>query len=319
MARPDLSSNSSFSTLLWGLQTAVDSTSLGEFKICPRRYYYSIICGYQPRQTSVHLTFGLLMHSSRERYYHARFDGASHEDAVASTVLWALKATWIKELGRGWSSGSPTKNRLTLVRSLVYYLDKYGEGDPLETLQLDNGKPAVELSFRFDIGHKAGSTGESILLCGHLDRMVRLNDEIYISDLKTTEHGLDAGYFSKFSPDNQFSLYVLAGQIAFSQPAKGLIVDALQVIGSDTRFQRGLVQRDAQQIEEFVDDTRQWLGQMESCAVQGKWPQNDKSCGLYGGCAFRSICSKSPASRQMWLDSEFKQRVWNPLDRRGDI
>jgi hypothetical protein len=34
--------NTSFSKLLPGMQVAIDSTSLGAFKTCPRYYYYNI-------------------------------------------------------------------------------------------------------------------------------------------------------------------------------------------------------------------------------------------------------------------------------------
>lgn len=315
---PDtLTSNGAFSRILPGFQTAVDSTSLGEFKTCPRKYYYTIICGYQPEFQSVHLTFGLLMHEARERYYAARASGSDHENALDVAIEWGLKATWDTHLRRPWL-GSNTKNRDTFLRSIVWYLDKYGDNDPLETVILRSGKPAVELSFQFDSGYVSAS-GENVSLCGHIDRLVRLNDEIYVSDLKTTEHQLDPSFFKRFSPDNQFSLYTLAGQIVFDQPAKGLIVDALQVIVSETRFLRKDVPRSHATLDEWLAGTRYWIGQMEECAETGEWPQNDKSCGLYGGCPFRTICSKSPDSRQIWLDTEFKKRVWDPTVKRGDI
>lgn len=315
---PELSSNGSFSKAQPGFQIAVDSTSLGAFKECPRKYYYSIIWGYQPAQLSVHLTFGLLMHEGRERYYQSRSQGLQHDEALDAAVEWGLKVTWNKELKRPWVSGSPEKNRNTFLRSLIWYLDKYGDNDPLETVILRSGKPAVELSFQFDSGFYSHE-GERVTLCGHIDRLVRLNDEIYVSDLKTSKHQLDAGFFKKFSPDNQFSLYVLSGQIAFEKPTKGLILDALQVIVTDTRFQRGMIDRSASQLEEWLDDQQFWIGQMETAAQLQKWPQNDKSCGLYGGCQFREVCSKSPASRQQWLASDFRRRVWDPTVKRGDI
>ncbi len=314
----ELLDNGAFSKIQPGFQTSVDSTSLGTFKECPRKYYYSIIWGYQPVQQSVHLTFGLLMHSGREIYYHARSSGKDHDESLDLAVEWGLKVTWNRELSRPWISNSSEKNRNTFLRSLIWYLDRYGENDPLETVILRNGKPAVELSFQFDSGFTSAG-GERVQLCGHIDRVVRLNDEIYISDLKTSKHQLDGRFFKQFSPDNQFSLYVLAGQIAFEQEAKGLILDALQVIVSDTRFQRGMIERSTAQLEEWLADCHWWIGQMEAAAQQQWWAQNDKSCGLYGGCPFREVCSKSPSSRQKWLGAEFKRRVWDPTVKRGDI
>lgn len=174
------------------------------------------------------------------------------------------------------------------------------------------------MSFQFDSGY-VSSQGENVSLCGHIDRLVRFNDEIYVSDLKTTKYTLAPSFFKRFSPDNQFSLYTLAGQLVFEQKAKGLIVDAMQVIVSETRFQRGFVERTSAQLDEWLDSTHYWVGQMEQCAETQSWPQNDKSCDLYGGCPFRSVCAKSPDSRQIWLDTEFKKRIWDPTVKRGDI
>jgi hypothetical protein len=314
----ELFDNGSFSKIQPGLQVAVDSTSLGTFKECPRKYYYSIIWGYQPVHQSVHLTFGLLLHKGREIYYSARSKSASHDDALDEALEWGLKVTWNSSLKRPWISNSSEKNRHTFLRSLIWYLDKYGENDPLETVILKDGSPAVELKFEFDSGFMSQG-GERVRFCGWLDRLVKVNSEIYVSDLKTSKHQLDGNFFKKFSPDNQFSMYSSAGQIVFEQPTRGLILDGLQVIVTDTRFQRGMVDRSPQYLEEWLDGQHFWLSQMESCAQQQKWPQNDKSCGNYLGCEFREVCSKSPASRQTWLNSEFKRRVWDPTAKRGDI
>src|ERR1700677_4105439 len=94
-------SNSSFSKTLPGLQLGVDSTSLGEFKQCPRKYFYSIIQGWQPKRTSVHLTFGILLHSAREVYDKACATGAKHEDALEATGEWGMRRTWDAGLRRG--------------------------------------------------------------------------------------------------------------------------------------------------------------------------------------------------------------------------
>lgn len=310
--------NSSFSKALPGLQTAVDSTSLGVFKTCPRKYYYSIIMGYRLHTESVHLTFGIWMHQGVESYARLRLQGQSHDDCVAEIVHQVLKWTWNSELKRPWISDHKNKNRLTLVRTLVWYLDHHKD-DPLQTITLASGRPAVELSFSFDSGFKTLTTDEPILFCGHLDRMVNLNGLPYIVDLKTTEHTISPSFFAKFTPDNQFSMYTLAGRVAFGIPVQAIIVDAAQVAVGFSTFDRHLVQRDESTVAEWQRDTRQWLEQMEYCATQEQWPMNDKSCHQYGGCEFREICSKAPGSRQLWLDKEYKRSMWDPLIRRGDI
>lgn len=317
----DTSNNTSFSAHLPGLQLATDSTSLGAYKTCPKLYYYSIICGWKPKSESVHLTFGLLLHKAREVYEHAKAQGLSHDDALDKVLDTVLRLTWVKELKRAWISGDSSKNRLTLLRSIIWYLDKYGENDALQTVILADGKPAVELNFRFDSGYTYGSTGERVMFCGYLDRLAQWNDDFYVPDIKSTYHAIDPSFFSKFTPDSQFSMYTLAGKIAFAVPAKGVILDAVQVLVGGTRFQRALVARTESQNQEWLEDSWQVLWEMEQSVISGHWRQNDKAChNQYGRpCDFREVCQRPKEAREKWLAAAYTKRVWDPLQKRGDI
>ena len=319
MTSLDTSHNSSFSRELPGLQLAIDSTSLGEFKLCPRRYYYSIVLGYQPRAESVHLKFGILLHQAREHYEHKRSAGLTHEDALDYALDVALRATWNQELGRPWISDHKVKHRQSLIQTIVWYLDSKAKNDPLRTIMLANGRPAVELSFRFDSGWRSEATGEPILFCGHLDRIAEFNGEHYIPDIKTTSRQLDPSWFASFTPGNQFSMYSLAGRVAFGLKIKSIIVDGVQVASGFSRFARAPVERRDETIDEWYAETGEWLKQMDGCAASGKWPQNDKSCDAFGGCPFRPVCSRVPSARGRWLETDYAKRVWDPLQVRGDI
>lgn len=310
--------NSSFSPSLPTLQIAWDSTSLGALKTCPRLYQYSILEGWQPRRISVHLTFGLLYHAALERYDHARALGQDHDGALIAALRYAMTETWDKTLRRPWVSDDKYKNRLTLIRSIIFYLDQFRD-DPLVTLILANGKPAVELSFQLDLDWKSYLSDEPFVLCGHLDRIASMNDETYIVDRKTTKSSVTPQFWEKYTPDNQFSTYLLAGKVVFRLPLKGLIVDVAQVQVNNSTFHRGFVTRTDSQLEEWRDDLGWWINQAQSYAAAGYWPQNDKSCDMYGGCPFRSICSKAPSVRRDWLEASFDRRKWDPLQRRGDI
>ncbi len=309
--------NSAFSTQIPGLQLAWDSTSLGTLKECPRKYQYSIMLAKVPRDTSVHLTFGLHYHSVLEWYDHKKSQGASHEEAFLSAVRRALVLTWDSARKRPWISDDKYKNRLTLVRSIVWYLDTFAD-DALQTVQLANGKPAVELSFKLPLPAE-NSLGEQYLLCGHIDRLVTMAGTPYVLDRKTTKSGITPDFFTKYSPDNQFSTYAFASKIIYNTPTEGIIVDAAQIGVNFTRFQRGIVSRNEEQLNDWYSDTTYWMSLAEHFAKDQHWPQNDKSCGNYGGCPFRSVCSKSPSTRDLWLKADFQERVWNPLIARGDV
>lgn len=318
MKLPTVTENSSFSSVMPGLQLALDSTSLGLLKECPRKYQYSILEGWEPRGESVHLTFGRLYHAALERYDHAKFSGASHEESQRAALRYVMQETWNREGKRpSWTSDDPNKNRYTLTRTVMWYLEEFKD-DPVQTVKLANGKPAVELSFRFETSYEA-VTGEKFLLCGHLDRVGTLNDETYILDRKTSKSALGKYFFEKFSPDNQFTLYMLAGRLAYSLPVRAMIVDAAQVGATFSRFERGYISRTESQLEEWYEDFGFWVRTAQQYAEAQYWPMNEKSCGSYGGCPFRKICSRSPETRETWLKAEYNKRIWDPLVARGDV
>lgn len=311
--------NSSFSKLVPGLQIAVDSTSLGEFKTCERKYYLGIVLGWRQRAESVHLQFGIWVHEARELYDALRARGASHDNSLDTTMDSLLRATWNKQLRRPWLSDHKEKNRLSLLRTVVWYLDGLAKEDSLKTVLRKDGSPMVELSFRFDSRYVSRSQ-EGILLCGHLDRIAEMNEEYFISDIKTTTRQLSPQFFEQFTPGNQFSMYAVAGRVGFGFPIKSLVVDAIQIGVTFSRFQRGLVSRSEEFLIEWLDEVTQvWLPRMEEAALAQRWVANDKVCDMYGGCPFRAVCARPPSARQQWLRSNFIKKIWDPLQIRGDI
>jgi ATP-dependent exoDNAse (exonuclease V) beta subunit len=181
--------NNSFSKEIPDLQLFWDSTSLGTYKECPRKYELTIKSGWVPRETNVHLTFGLHYHAALETYDHEKAKGSNHDRALSAAVRRALTDTWDFERNKPWNSDDKYKNRYTLVRTIIWYLEHFKE-DVAQTIILANGKPAVELSFQFDLGIKA-PTNEPYVLCGHLDRLALVNDEPYIIDRKTSKHSVE--------------------------------------------------------------------------------------------------------------------------------
>lgn len=158
------------------------------------------------------------------------------------------------------------------------------------------------------------------LLCGHLDRLVTFNDEIFVMDRKTATATLSSHYFDQYAPNNQMTLYTLAGQVVLGTSIRGVIIDgaAIQVQGS--WFQRGFTYRTAGQLEEWLRDLRYWLRQAETYATENYWPMNDTACNNYGGCRFRNVCNKDPRVRDSFLRADFVQKPederWNPLKPR---
>jgi hypothetical protein len=302
------------------IQFAWDSTCLGYIKACPRLYQYIIIEGYVPRDDSIHLRFGAEFHSAIQDYENFRADGLQFEDAVLETVRNLLSRI------RDWDP-DPTlkafthKNKNQLLHLVIAYLDNYRD-DPCETFLLNNGRPAVELSFRFDLDFGPTTCGDQLyMLCGHLDRVVTYQDDLFVLDHKTTQTTPTDYFFAGFAPNNQMTLYTYGGKVVLDTPLAGVMIEAAQVCNdAPMKFVRRPTYRSDEYIDEWLDDLEWHLVAAESYAKANYWPQNDTSCGMYGGCKFREVCSKPAAVRERFLRSDFtklpQEERWNPLKSR---
>ena len=331
------------------VQFAWDSTSLGYLKTCPRLYQYHMIDGWAERGSSaIHLRFGIELHSALQQYDIERAEGRDHDDAVRHVVYDTLKR--IKDPADPFDPDRTEragnyKNPDTLIALIVDYLDKF-QDDAAKTYILQDGRPAVELSFRFELDWgpsayqklkpgefslKPGAinyidgaeepSGQPYLLCGHLDRVVDFNDGLYVMDHKTTMTTPGPYYFSQFGPNNQMTLYTIASGIVLDSPVKGVIIDALQILlESPNNFQRGFTYRTPALLNEWLKDLSYWLRQAETFAEANYWPMNDTACDKFGGCRFREICAKDPSAREAFLKGKFDKLApedrWNPLKPR---
>ena len=307
-----------FSTTTPNFPVVWDSTMLGLFKECGRKFQFQILLGKSTKGQNIHLTFGLLYHAGLERYDHARAAGASHDAGVLAMVRFALNASGSRDAEGTWSSwesGDSYKNRYTLIRSLVWYVEE-NLYSAYQTVILANGKPAVELSFKF-----AAFTveGEPISLAGHMDKLVSNRGETFVADHKTTKSALTPNFYNQFTPHNQFTLYTIAGKVTLGRPTQGVLVNAASILVNGTRFGTRPIPRPPAVLDEWLEETQWWIAQARAMAVANHWPGNDKSCNNYGGCAFAKVCGVSPSHRDAWLRDDFAEWSWNPLESRGDI
>lgn len=310
------------------IQYAWDSTSLGYLKACPRLYQYHMLEGWVPKDESIHLRFGQEYHQAIQDFEIARAEGLDFEDAVRETVRQLLIRINDWDVDHTHKPGS-YKNAGSLLHMVIAYLDNY-RSDPCKTLILDNGKPAVELSFRFELDwgpiHAKGYDSQNdiaqpYLLCGHLDRVVTFNDDIFILDHKTTTTTPTDYFFAGFSPNNQMTLYGFAGKVVLGTTVAGVIVEAAQIcLEEPDKFVRRPVYVPDDRFDEWLGDLEYHLNAAEAYAAADHWPQNDTACGMYGGCKFREICSKAPAVRERFLEANFTKLPpedrWNPLRSR---
>lgn len=300
-----------------GVQYAWDSTSLGLLKECAWKYWATVIMGYRSKHEAITLNFGIAVHECLERFYKEIAHGKTRQEALLVALRHALAfgGSYSDDGSyKPWETGDPNRNRNNLVRTIVWYEERYNT-DATKTLVLENGEAAAELSFRYGIGEYAPD-GTEYIFCGHLDRLIQFGEDNYVEDYKTTKTTLMPEYYKRYSPDNQMSMYNVAAKVAFNVEVKGVLVSAIQVAVSFTRFDRGLVYRTESLLEEWVSDTIEWIRIAEGYASSGKYPRNDKACSNYGGCPFRKVCSSDPVVRESFLERDFYKKPWNPLEVR---
>ena len=304
-----------------GVQYAWDSTSLGLLKECARKYYYKMVCGWDKQVKSHHLIFGQLLHTGLETYDKVSTDlladGIIPDDAHEAAVHAAISRVMAESVNYvpGEARGKPdnSKTRRNLIRALVWYFENY-KNDNNKVVVLSNGKPAVELSFKVSIDN-------GLVLCGHLDKLVNFGNAIYIQDHKSTSSTVTGAsarsFFAGFNPSNQMSLYPLGAYMAYNIPVRGVIIDAIQIGVGTIAFGRDITHRHEAQMEEFLNSVYSYRRIAEMHTEEGHWPMNETSCGNYGGCEFRMICSRSPAIRDRFLHTWFTRgERWNPLKSR---
>jgi hypothetical protein len=312
------------------LQFAWDATSLSTFKTCPRKYYYAQILGLRSRQKAAPLEFGGLYHDMLEFYDRLLSKGVPFETAVRDTVRYGLKRTTtystkiVLDAETGgeveiktpifWTTDQPQRTRETLIRSFIWFTEQF-KVDPLKTFVLENGKPAIELTFRLELPITTPG-GRPYLWCGHMDKVSTVQDHVYVHERKHTVTTLSPSYFDKYSPNTQVTGYIFGASIVLGKRIQGAFVDAAQIAVNFTRFGRSIVNRTKGQIEEWYQGTLHWIKLAEQAAQENHYPMNEESCSNFGGCAFRNVCSKDASVRKLYLDQDFELRAWNPLEDR---
>jgi PD-(D/E)XK nuclease superfamily len=310
------------------IRFAWDSTSLEMFKACPRLYYYTLICGWQPKGENVHLRFGNLYHKAMQNYDLSLAAGIKPNEAVFDVVKRLLEESedwWTDHELAEMRGSARNKTRTNLVKMVVWRFEKYKD-DAAKTYIRKDGDAAVEQTFQFDLDWGPQSTDVHYLLCGHLDKIVDYAGELYVMDYKTSFMPLSKWFFEKFEPHNQMTMYSLAAKVVLEAPVKGVIIEAAHIEEPQKKnetgiqFARDITTRTSAQLDEWVKDLRYWLGYAEQCAIDDHWPLNDTSCDRFGGCKFRGVCSKSPQVRERFLEADFikldKEDIWNPLKNR---
>ena len=214
---------------------------------------------------------------------------------------------------RNYIPETPAKNRHSLLRLLVWYIDEQPEDldDGLRPYVFPDGTAAVELSFRVPLPWKS-PYGDQYLLTGHNDYLGAFGPEIWTVDNKTTTKSLTTKFWEGYSPHYQIDTYDLTAALAYPNlDIRGVMLDAAQVTTDGARFGRHPFYKTDAQREEHLTMIEYWIRQAEYFAEKDFYPMNKRNCWL---CPFKNVCNKDPEQRDRYLNEGFlKREIWNPL------
>lgn len=314
------------------VQHAWDSSSLSTYLRCPRRYFYTYICNYRPRNESYDLTFGTLFHLGMEEYHLEKLS-RGHAEAQVRGLQAILKASWEHDMDSSghWTSTSPNKNLWNCLRAFIWHTEHFALEPDFATTILNRKLYAVELPFTFDLNLKVN--GISASYCGHLDRMVDTASGRWVVDYKTTTKTLTPNYFDTYNPSTQLPGYAVAASIVFHEPVQGVIIDAMQIGVDFARCGRSHLRLGAERAEEWMHNAHGWVEDAMLCAAKAElsphaedlksfavlnakhWKMNTESCFI---CPFKEVCRATPSLRGEILDLEFTTSVWDPINRQRE-
>ena len=108
---------------------------------------------------------------------------------------------------------------------------------------------------------------------GRIDKIVTIDDRLYIVDFKTTKTALSDYYFKGFMPNNQIFAYIWACREVLKLPVDGAIIDGVQTGVNFTRFARQVFNVQKELLDEWYEDTIHHLDISDVYANSGTTPQ----------------------------------------------
>jgi len=274
----------------------IDYSQLQTFISCPMKYYLRYQLGLEKirvDERDVDRLFGSCVHEGLDLYY----SGKPMDEVVK------VFDSFIDV------EGEQHKTKANGIALLIEY-EKY-----YKAIDKDIEVLSTEVSDSFKIG--------DIDYIVKVDGMVKMRDNIYAMEHKTTKR-IDYRYFERFSPSMQVSGYV--DYVGRSQgSASGLILNAMQSgfrqrayrgepAGFHCAFQREIINRTPQQIEDFEKNVIIWTDKLKCSLCDDVWGKNEGNCMQYRGCTYRELCLTSCGIK---LDEQIKEAMYEKVDTKA--
>lgn len=282
----------------------IDTTQLTTWQSCPQKYFLQFVCGLKKIEEGIgdiDLRFGSCVHKGLEIFY----KGKGITDAQIEEV-------WKDFQDVPESYEEKSKTRANGIKLIKDYATLYANRDnSWEVL-------GVEKKIKIPIGGD-----EYAVKC---DLIIRCNGNTYAVEHKTTS-SIRQGFFSKFSPNTQISAQTTAVAQEYGECA-GVIVNVLEsgwvtkpvlivpedsdslnysirevkyckyygkdmayCSGFHSNFQREIVNRTKEQIEDFKQNATIEVAKLKTDTQMGLFGKHEGHCHQYkAGCQYKELC-----------------------------
>lgn len=314
------------------LRLAWDATTLNALLGNPTAYYWEHVLGWRGLEASLPMRWGIVWHEVVAEYLLQRLHGASREDAVHSACRLAITKAGefeINELAAEAGQDRKKRNVRTLLRSIVWYDEVYGDDDYLEPAYLPHtDSPGLETHFSMpipdpddDMKPLKAYTGEPYILAGHIDQIAWDRDRECLVGVerKNTTSTPSGWYWARYDPSPQINTYALVTSMLYpNEKVGGVIIEACQNGVGFTRFERKMVHRTEAHHRQWLRCVCNWIRFAEERAVVGDWEDWLNPASKFDGGVYNMIAAQSPAVWDNFLASHCQREegLWNPLEHR---
>ena len=305
-----------------------DNTRISDYKTCPRKYLLRHKFDLVPEGTALALCFGLAWHDAMDVVWPMVNTKGKNPEEILSAAMARWKETW-EERGLEFTPSLEKQDQyaprtpMIAAEMLINYIDQ--RWDFIRECEL----MSVEQPFAV----KLYKDDTPIRYIGRFDKIVKHPQHgLLIIEHKTTSayakaSGFRTDYITSWSPNSQIDGYLHACHMLYGD-CKGIWIDAALVHKTvHNKFRFIPIDRQFEQLDQWLHETRDWIGRMENEELRGKtevssteqvyqgYPKNTGSCSMYGGCVYRDLC-KFNSSPSSCLDNHagFEVKHWEPFD-----
>lgn len=286
-----------------------DATLIRDFRSCPRKFFLGRILGLTPVAPSIHLHAGKVFAKGMEVYRRVFYTpGGRDKDLALAEAVKAMVVEWGDE--DMWLDHA--KSLPNIILALEASFNEYNPATDSVVPHMVEDKPAVEFNFVLPIpGLFHPESGEPILYTGRFDMLAEHKEMLWVLDDKTST-SLGAQWHKQWDLRSQFTGYCW-GAKSYGKPVVGAIVRGTGILKTDFKFAQSVHTRSEWEIARWLKQTQRDILRAMSLWEEGYWDYNlDEACNEYGGCTFKSLCTKPNPER--WIEPDFKVEFWNPLD-----